>query len=372
MKIGFFALMLIFFLAMLTYFCVRGGQALSSFGVWKNVYIVTSVAFFLLFFAGMIFGNYFPLSVAKTITFLGNSFLIVLIYLTLLFFVVDIVLIFNKIFHFIKIDVITFRFWAMMISLFLIFISMIIGNFRFNHPQVVNLNITAEKPLQNKEIRIVAISDVHLGVSIDKNRLKKYIEMINAQNPDLVLIAGDLIDRSIVPLEKQKMYADLLQIKAHKGVYATLGNHEYYGEGMNLIEEFYKKSGIILLKDSVLSVQNQLYIAGREDVRMNSNRKKLDEILQNTDKSKPTILLDHQPSDLKVAQDNSVDLQISGHTHNGQFFPGNLFVKRMFELGYGYKKKGNTHYYVSSGIGLWGPQYRIGSQSELVVVDFRY
>ena len=372
MKIGFFAFILIFFLAMLTYFCIRGGQALSSSGAWKNVFIVSSITLFLLFFIGMIFGNYFPLPIAKTITFLGNSFLIILIYLTLSFLITDIVLIFNKGLHFVKPDAVTFRFWAMMVSMLVIFISMVVGNYTFNHPQTVNLNIAAEKKHQNKEIKIVAISDVHLGISIDKKRLKKYVEMINAQKPDLVLIGGDLIDRSVVPVEKQKMYDDLLQIKAPMGVYATLGNHEYYGEGMNLVEDFYKKSGINLLKDSAVSVQNQFYIAGREDERMNPKRKKLDEILLNTDKSKPVILLDHEPGTLKDAEENKVDFQFSGHTHKGQFFPGNLFVKRMFELAYGYLKKGSTHYYVSSGLGLWGPQYRIGSQSELVVIHFKY
>lgn len=372
MKIGFFAFMLIFFLSMLTYVCIRGGQALSSFGTLKGVFIASSIVLFLMFFVGMILGNYFPLPVAKTITFLGNTFLVVMIYLTFAFLITDITLIFNKMFHFITNDTYTFRFWALMISSLVIFTVMTVGNYKFNHPQVVNLHITTEKLPQQKEIKIVAISDVHLGVSIDKNRLKKYVELINAQQPDLVIVGGDLVDRSIVPLERQKMHEDLLQIKAPMGVYATLGNHEYYGEGMNRIEDFYKKSGITLLKDSAVLVQNQFFIAGREDDRMQPNRKKLEEILQNIDHSKPIILLDHQPLFLNEAEKNHVDFQFSGHTHNGQFFPGNLFVKRMFELGYGFKKKGNTHYYVSSGLGLWGPQYRIGSQSELVVIDFKY
>lgn len=112
-------------------------------------------------------------------------------------------------------------------------------------------------------------------------------------------------------------------------------------------------------------------MVGRDD-RSNHQRKKLTEIVSGLDHKKPIILLDHQPFHLKEAEENGVDLQISGHTHNGQFFPGQFFVKRMYDLGYGYMKKGKTHYYVSSGLGLWGPQFRIGTQSEIVVINLKY
>ncbi|MFZ4725789.1 MAG: metallophosphoesterase, partial [Paludibacter sp.] len=116
---------------------------------------------------------------------------------------------------------------------------------------------------------------------------------------------------------------------------------------------------------------SSFYIVGRDD-KSNLNRKKLSEIVTGLDKKLPFILMDHQPYHLEEAEQNDIDFQISGHTHNGQFFPGNLFVKKMYELGYGYLKKGNTHYYVSSGLGLWGPQYRIGTESELVVINLKY
>ena len=117
-------------------------------------------------------------------------------------------------------------------------------------------------------------------------------------------------------------------------------------------------------------MNDDLYLAGRDD-KHNPNRKELKDLLSTT-ANKPVIVLDHQPYHLEDAANNNVDLQISGHTHNGQFFPANLVVKSMFELGYGYLRKGNTHFYVSSGLGLWGPQYRLGSRSEMVVVNFRY
>ena len=195
--------------------------------------------------------------------------------------------------------------------------------------------------------------------------------MINAQHPDLVLIGGDLVDRSIKPVISQKMEEELKSIHAPMGVYAVFGNHEHFSESIETAGQFFKDAGIKLLTDSVASVENQFYIVGRDD-KINPHRKRLNVILNGIDNTKPILLLDHQPSSLPEAEQIGVDFQFSGHTHNGQFFPGGWFVKRMFELGYGYKKRGNTHYYVSSGLGLWGPQYRIGSQSELVVIDFKY
>lgn len=371
MKYGFFIFIFAFLLTIIAYTLVRGMQALTPVGNLKFVYLGTMVLLFGAFVAGMFFGNSFSPQAAKIISFIGFTFLILLIYLLLAFLLTDILRIVN---HFIPIvhNIPAFRMWMFVGSLVIITGVLIAGNYKFNRPETVHLEIQPSKPLQGHELRIVAVSDVHLGISIDKKRLSQYVELINAQHPDLVLIAGDLIDRSIKPVIAQKMDEELRKIKAPKGVFAIFGNHEYYGEGIDLMEDFYRKAGITLLRDSAVMVQNQFYIAGREDVRMSPQRKELSAILLRADKTKPIILLDHQPTHLSDAEQNNVDLQISGHTHNGQFFPGNLFVKRMFELGYGYLQKGNTHYYVSSGLGLWGPQYRIGTQSEVVVIKFRY
>jgi predicted MPP superfamily phosphohydrolase len=126
----------------------------------------------------------------------------------------------------------------------------------------------------------------------------------------------------------------------------------------------------VVLRDEVCLVENSFYLVGRED-RSSHGRKMLSEIVKNVDKTKPIILMDHQPFQLEDAEQCNIDFQISGHTHNGQFFPGNLLVNKMYEQGYGYLKKGATHYYISSGLGLWGPHYRIGSQSEVVVIKLK-
>lgn len=371
MKITFFLFVFAFTVLIAFYVSLRGWQALLPMGNVRIWYVVGNVVLFILMLVGLMARGSMPHLLAKTITFTGFSYMLVMIYLFLSFLLVDIVRLINLIVHFAPAGMQTFRLWAMMITLSFTFIAMIVGNYKFNHPSIVKLNVQTEKTQQNKEIKIVAVSDIHLGVSIDKEFLKKYVAMINAQHPDIVLMAGDVADNATQPLIIQNMAEELKQIKAPLGVYAISGNHEYYAENPYSTSEYLKTAGIITLRDSSALIDNSFYLVGRDD-KTNHNRKALNDIMTGVDKNKPVILLDHQPFNLDEAQKNEVDLQISGHTHNGQFFPGNLFVKSMYELGYGYLKKGKTHYYVSSGLGLWGPQYRIGTQSELVVINLKY
>lgn len=371
MKIGFFIVAFSFTLLMAAYVSLRGWQALQSVGTARIWYLSANIILFITMLVGLMSRGSLPPVIGKVVTFVGFTYMIVMIYLLLSFLLVDIVRLANYFIHFAPTGMKVFRLWALVGTLGVVAIAMIIGNYKFNHPALVNLNIKAEKTEQNKSLKIVAASDIHLGPSIDKERLKKYVELINAQKPDIVLLAGDIADNATQPLIDQNMAEELRNIKTTLGVYAITGNHEYYGENPYATEAYLKTAGITYLRDSSVLVDNSFYIVGRDD-KTNTKRKTLKEVMRGVDASKPVILLDHQPFHLNEAQENNVDLQISGHTHNGQFFPGNLFVKGMYELAYGYMKKGKTHYYVSSGLGLWGPQYRIGTQSELVVIDLKY
>lgn len=189
-------------------------------------------------------------------------------------------------------------------------------------------------------------------------------------NPDIILIAGDLFDRNLHSVERQHMDEDLRQLKAKYGVYAIFGNHEYYGN-ITDAAEIINRSGIKLLRDSVVTIDSSFVLIGRDDLT-NRKRKPLKELVAQTDKSMPSILLDHQPAHLNEAEENNIDLQISGHTHNGQIFPINKIVARIYELAHGYKKKGNTNIYVSSGLGLWGAPIRLGTQSEIVKIRLNF
>ena len=371
MRIGFFLVMLSILTSINVYVAIRGWQALPVGSILRPLFLAAVIVLFLSIFVAMIFSPNMPALLGKAISHAAYSYLIVFVYLFLSFLVVDIIRVANYFFHFAPQGMPLFRYWAFIATLGITAILMIYGSWKFNHPEIVKLSLTAETPKQGKKIRIVAASDIHLGVTIDKGYLKKYVKMINDQHPDIVLLAGDVSDRSMIPVSRQHMDEELRQIKATKGVYAITGNHEFYAETPRATEEYLRKAGITYLRDSSALIDNSFYVLGRDD-RTNVNRKEISELVEKLDRTKPVIMLDHQPYELNLTEKNGIDLQISGHTHNGQFFPGNILVKNMYELAHGYKKKGKSHIYVSSGLGIWGPQYRIGTQSELVVIDFNY
>ena len=192
------------------------------------------------------------------------------------------------------------------------------------------------------------------------------MSLINAEKPDIVIIAGDIIDNHLRPIIEDSISNVLYRINAPMGVYACTGNHDLMF-AINEDENFYKNSGITLLRDSFINI-NGITIIGRDDYT-NMRRDELDKITQGVDKTSFTVLMDHQPTKLNDAVSNGIDFQLSGHTHRGQVFPISLITDAIFELSHGYMKKGNTHFYTSSGIGIWGGKFRIGTRSEYLVLD---
>lgn len=254
--------------------------------------------------------------------------------------------------------------WGLMagfvIALSLVFIY---GRAKYHDKVRVPLKITLDKKIKNP-LKIVAISDLHLGYTIREEELSSWVELINNEKPDLVLIAGDIVDGDVRPLLAGRFAETINLIEAP--IYAALGNHEYIG-GEDDVQSFLSRTKICLLRDNCALYDDQVYIVGRDD-RTNIRRQSLEQLLKDIDTSRPIIVLDHQPNQLKESQVSGVDLQLSGHTHRGQVFPINLIVDQMFELSHGYKRDGKTHYYVSSGIGIWGGKFRLGTQSEYVVI----
>jgi len=170
----------------------------------------------------------------------------------------------------------------------------------------------------------------------------------------------------------ENMQEEINRLQAPLGLYMCLGNHEYLS-GIEPVMEFLQKTQIRLLIDQAVSIENSFWVIGRDDISHgNSPRQSLETLISQTNPEQPLILLDHQPWHPDEAAGNGIDLQFFGHTHYGQILPLNYIVKRIFTIGYGYKKIEDTHIYVSSGLGLWGPPCRIGTQSEIVVFDVRF
>ncbi len=239
---------------------------------------------------------------------------------------------------------------------------------------VTQKEITVEKSAGDiSSMRIAVVSDIHLGYLIDRRYAKKYVDLILEQEPDLVLFVGDIIDAEIAPIVNQKMEEEFLRLKPRYGVYSCTGNHEYRYEAETKIKWLNDEANIKMIRDSAVLIDSSFYIVGREDY-VNPERDSLESILENenVDKSFPMIVLNHTPDNLVEEMENGADIALYGHTHDGQVFPFNIFTRMVFEVSRGYKKKENTHVFVSSGVGLSGPQYRIGTKSEIVVLDVTF
>lgn len=367
-KIGF----LIFFSVFISinfYIFIRGLQALPKDILIQSIYTAVFLVFSLSFFVAFLLeGKVHPAIIAVSEN-IGGFWMVTFLYFLLMVLLADIVRVADYFFGIFP-EVMRANFGQVKLYylgavVFILLVLSTIGYIRFSNPKIVPLHIdlpnNGNKP---ESLNIVAVSDVHLGDMIRKSRLKKYVKLINQQQPDLILIAGDLFDRNMHTIERQNKQAELRKLNARYGVYAILGNHEYFGN-VNKAKEIIEQSGIKLLRDSAVTIDNKLVIIGRDD-RTNRNRKSLKHLTASVDSNLPSVLLDHQPYNLSEAVENNINVQISGHTHNGQIFPINRIVRRMYELAYGYKKTGNTHFYVSSGLGLWGAPIRLGTQSEIV------
>jgi hypothetical protein len=224
-------------------------------------------------------------------------------------------------------------------------------------------------------LTVTLVTDIHLGTIVGNGRLGRLVEQVNATDPDLVLLAGDIVDEDIAPVIRQDMGKKLSALRSRRGVWGITGNHEYIG-GVKEALSYLEAHGIRMLVDQKAEIVPGLWLAGRNDRSAarfaGSPRKPLSELLEGLDGRGVVILMDHQPFNLEEAAGNGVDLQLSGHTHHGQLWPLSLITNRIYEKSWGYLRKGDTHYYVSSGAGTWGPPVRIGNHPEVVKITLRF
>ncbi len=331
-------------------------------GAWKTVVITVGVACFLMLFldlSGTL--EKLPLPLSRVLYEVGTSSIIILMYLVMAFLLLDL----GRLVHLVPRTWLYCN-WVTAVALAgLMFTVFLCGNIHYYNKVRVELNVTTTKPLA-KDYTIVMASDLHLGYHNTRSDLAHWVDLINAEHPDLILVAGDIIDISVHPLLEEHMADEFHRLQAP--VYACLGNHEYYSQEPRA-RAFYQSAGIHLLRDSC-AVVDDLCIIGRDD-RTNVHRSALRKLMQQADRTKYCIVLDHQPYHLEQAEQTGVDFQLSGHTHEGQVWPISWITHALYECSWGSHQRGNTSYYISSGMGIWGGKFRIGTQSEYVVLKLK-
>ncbi|GAA0755067.1 metallophosphoesterase [Clostridium sartagoforme] len=248
-----------------------------------------------------------------------------------------------------------------------------IGSFNAKNSYVTSFDIDIDKPSFKEPVNVIMVSDIHLGNIVKNKKLSNMVKEINDLNPDIVIIAGDIIDSDIKPFLNTNMGREFSKIKSTYGTYATLGNHDLMTKAETQIVKILEENSVKVLRDESILINDSIYIIGRDDITINrfseNDRASLLDLTHNLDKSKALIVIDHNPKYINESLNANIDLQLSGHTHKGQIAPGNLVTNKMFEIDYGYLKKDNLNVVVSSGYGTWGPPIRIGSRSEIVQMN---
>ncbi|MDF2986521.1 MAG: metallophosphoesterase [Eubacterium sp.] len=377
MQFVFVGIVLIIYGLLNYYIGLRGIQGVNAkFSVNKIIYWIIIFLFAVSFIVGMLGRSFLPELPGRVINTIGGYWIAAFVYLLCLVIIIDIFRLLGNRFNLIP-AVVKNNTWFIVFSVVAaVVIILAVGTYNAIVPKVNEYEVSIDKKAGNmSQLKCTMISDIHLGEIIGRDRLHNAVELINKTEPDLVVIAGDLFDSAIEPVKKGNMLEELKGIKSRFGTYVVLGNHDYFSNSADEITSMIEATGAIVLRDKAIKVNDSFYLVGREDKtgqRFGYKRTALEDLLKEADTGLPVIVLDHQPSELNEPRKAGVDLQLSGHTHAGQFFPANLVTNMIFEEDFGHFKDGSFNLVVSCGYGTWGPTVRIGSQSEVVKLNISF
>lgn len=362
------------------YLFKRGLQAIPKESPIRIYYIVIFFFLSLAYLGGRFLERYIPSFVSDILVSIGSYWLAAMVYFLLFVLLFDLLRLVNHFIpffpSFIKNNFEIFKKYLAFSVVMIVTVAIIVGHFNAIYPKIKTVNLKINKKIEGiSELSLAVVSDVHLGTIIGRERFSKIVDEINKLNPDLILFAGDLVDESIGPVINDNIGKCIERLKSKYGTYAVTGNHEYIG-GVEASTLYFSKHKMNWIRDSVVNIDNIVLLVGREDrtiTRFTGKvRKSLAEIMTNVDHKLPIILMDHQPIGLDEAVENKIDLQLSGHTHHGQIWPFNYITEKIYEVSWGHKMKQNTHFYVSSGVGTWGPPVRLGNRPEIVNIKLKF
>jgi predicted MPP superfamily phosphohydrolase len=359
----------------------RGAQALGGYPTARVVFMAAFIAMTLAYPLGRVLMSLGRNSLSQPFLMAGSFHMVVMLYGFLSVVLVDLVRLANAFVPFLP-RAVTARSGTTGAVLFLAVagatgLTLVAGAVNAVRPRTVDLALSVPRKAGKLDrLTIVLASDLHLGTLVGKSRLGKIVDSINALDPDIIFLPGDIVDETVTAKDEVEFSAVMRRLRAPLGVFAVPGNHEFYS-GLERNLACLRACGIRVLEDEAVRVADGFILVGRRDpssLATQESRLPIREILAKSgfDGSLPVILLDHQPARLEEASQAGVDLQLSGHTHAGQLFPLDIINRMVWELNWGYLRKENTQYYVTSGVGTWGPPVRTGSRPEIVRIRLTF
>jgi predicted MPP superfamily phosphohydrolase len=376
--------MILFFITFFTVYTLLNFYIfIRAFHLLPNNWIVKSsfIILFILVSYGYVLSKslykYLSVTVYDSWLTIGAIWFAMLVYFVLILFTIDLTLLLNKLFKFLPAFLFEYKSKVIIALSVFIFVSVIVFLGNLNKRDIITTTLEIQIPKLNSKIEnlnIVLASDIHLSPIDGEKLLPKLVDKINSLNPDIILFTGDIVDDKAEILQAQGIGKSFLRLKSKYGLFTINGNHEFIN-GVESSIRYAEKLGMTVIRDTAILIDDSFYLIGREDsskLRFDGvHRKALSSIVQELD-SYPKILLDHTPFNLNEAVENGIDLQLSGHTHHGQIWPANLITSMIYEISWGYKKISDTHFYVTSGAGTWGPPVRTGSKSEIVNIKVAF
>lgn len=336
-----------------------------------------------------------PKSLHRMLKITGNYFLGIFLYTLVIILLADFGRILLKyVFHASWIHSRTAFTVAGAICALLILLLSACGIFHAKYIKTTSYDVIINKTIPERtSMKVVLLADTHFGYNAGVLHARELVRKINKQKPDLVCIAGDIFDNEYDAIRNPEKLAKTLRgIKSTYGVYACWGNHDLNEEilaGFTFkhkdgdlsdikdprMKKFLKDSNIHILEDESVLINDQFYVIGRKDAslteKIHETRKAPAQLTEKLNRDKPIIMINHQPKELQELADAGVDLDLCGHTHNGQTFPGNFTIKLMWENPCGLLSKDNMTNITTSGAGVWGPAMRIGTDSEICSINIQ-
>lgn len=336
-----------------------------------------------------------PKSLHRMLKITGNYFLGIFLYTLVIILLADFGRILLKyVFHASWIHSRTAFTVAGAICALLILLLSACGIFHAKYIKTTSYDVIINKTIPERtSMKVVLLADTHFGYNVGVLHARELVRKINKQKPDLVCIAGDIFDNEYDAIRNpEKLEKTLRGIKSTYGVYACWGNHDLNEEilaGFTFkhkdgdlsdikdphMKKFLEDSNIHILEDESVLINDQFYVIGRKDAslteKIDETRKAPAQLTEKLNRDKPIIMIDHQPKELQELADAGVDLDLCGHTHNGQTFPGNFTIKLMWENPCGLLSKDNMTNITTSGAGVWGPAMRIGTDSEICSINIQ-
>lgn len=371
------------------YLIIRSNSFLKKFEWAKKGIRICILAMYVVLASLPVFGAFLPENMGLyTFQKYGNIFLGFLAYYAMIFVIGEIVLLF------LRKNKQRYNKAAKRVLCAAFVGTLLINTYGLHHsqsPKLVSYDVTLQDS-KGRNLKLILLGDLHLSTNSNIELTKKMVQMVNAQNADMVLIAGDVFTSSYNGLQNPELYsAELAKMKTTYGTYVVYGNHDvdetlFGGFSVDdptialrpkTMDEFMAASKFHILQDETETFKELgIQIVGRVDGEKNGEgaeeRLSPKEVMQDTDPSYTQIVLEHEPWDFKKLSDNGADLILCGHTHDGQIFPGNLIVPLFNDNGWGYKELYGIPTIVTAGVGYYGPPIRVGTDSEVTVIDLKY